>query len=117
MNSDRIKKLQEQTAFPDSVSVRQALLQVWNECQQENNIELAALRKENEELKSKGRFEIPTDKQMIDLAILFNDGILDEEKLSDMVAYGQFIVDNYLKTAAYPNLHQKSNKSQNLLKL
>ena len=52
MNSDRIKKLQEQTAFPDSVSVRQALLQVWNECQQENNIELAALRKENEELRA-----------------------------------------------------------------
>lgn len=34
MNSDRIKEIQEQTAYPESVSVKQALLQVWNECEQ-----------------------------------------------------------------------------------
>ena len=32
MTADRIKEIQEKTAFPDSVSVCQALLQVWNEC-------------------------------------------------------------------------------------
>lgn len=32
MNSDRIKEIQETTAYPKSVSVQQALLQVWNEC-------------------------------------------------------------------------------------
>jgi hypothetical protein len=41
MNSDRIKEIQEQTAYPESVSVKQALLQVWNECEQER------LKKEN----------------------------------------------------------------------
>lgn len=35
MTSDRIKEIQEQTAYPESVSVKQALLQVWNECQQQ----------------------------------------------------------------------------------
>jgi hypothetical protein len=30
---------------------------------------------------------------MIDIAILFNDGKLERQKLADMVAYGQFIVD------------------------
>ena len=35
MNSDRIKEIQETTAYPESVSVKQALLQVWNECDQE----------------------------------------------------------------------------------
>lgn len=40
MNSDRIKELQEQTAYPESVSVYKALLQVWNECQQEHNEQL-----------------------------------------------------------------------------
>jgi len=35
MNSKRIKEIQETTAYPDSVSVKQALLQVWNECEQE----------------------------------------------------------------------------------
>lgn len=35
MTSDRIKEIQLQTAYPESVSVKQALLQVWNECEQE----------------------------------------------------------------------------------
>ncbi len=35
MTSDRIKEIQSSTAYPDSVSVKQALLQVWNECEQE----------------------------------------------------------------------------------
>ena len=33
MTADRIKEIQEKTAYPNSVSVQQALLQVWNECQ------------------------------------------------------------------------------------
>lgn len=36
MNIDRIKEIQEKTAHPNSVSVQQALLQVWNECQEDN---------------------------------------------------------------------------------
>jgi len=35
MTSERIKEIHEQTAYPESVSVKQALLQVWNECEQE----------------------------------------------------------------------------------
>lgn len=34
MNSDRIKEIQQTTAYPESLSVHQALLQVWNECEQ-----------------------------------------------------------------------------------
>ena len=34
MTTERIKEIQQQTAYPDSVSVQQALLQVWNECSQ-----------------------------------------------------------------------------------
>jgi transcriptional regulator with GAF, ATPase, and Fis domain len=34
MTSERIKEIQQQTAYPDSLSVSQALLQVWNECSQ-----------------------------------------------------------------------------------
>ena len=37
MTSDRIKVIQEGTAYPESLSVKQALLQVWNECEQEQN--------------------------------------------------------------------------------
>ena len=37
MNSERIKEIQMATAYPNSVSVQQALLLVWNECQQEYN--------------------------------------------------------------------------------
>ncbi len=35
MNSERIKEIHQGTAYPNSISVHQALLQVWNECAQE----------------------------------------------------------------------------------
>ena len=35
MNIDRIKEIQKETSYPESVSVQQALLKVWNECEQE----------------------------------------------------------------------------------
>lgn len=34
MNSERIKEIQAETAYPQSRSVHQALLKVWNECEQ-----------------------------------------------------------------------------------
>ena len=37
MTSERIKQIQETTAYPESVSVNSALLQVWNECGQEQS--------------------------------------------------------------------------------
>lgn len=38
MDSKRIQEIHEQTAYPDSISVQQALLRVWNECAREHNI-------------------------------------------------------------------------------
>lgn len=35
MTTKRIKEIQSKTPYPESVSVQQALLQVWNECEQE----------------------------------------------------------------------------------
>ena len=35
MTSDRIKEIQMGTPYPHSTSVQQALLQVWNECEQD----------------------------------------------------------------------------------
>jgi len=36
MNSNRIEEIQNECAYPDSISVQQALLKVWNECVQEH---------------------------------------------------------------------------------
>lgn len=38
MTADRIKEIQSKTAFPNSISVCQALLQVWNECEQQKKV-------------------------------------------------------------------------------
>jgi len=38
MNSDRIKEIQEETAYPKSTSVMLSLKQVWNECEQEQKV-------------------------------------------------------------------------------
>jgi hypothetical protein len=40
MTSERIKEIQLETAYPESRSVHLALLQVWNECEQELRKEL-----------------------------------------------------------------------------
>ena len=37
MTSDRIEELLRKTAYPESMSVHQAMLQVWNEIQQDFN--------------------------------------------------------------------------------
>ena len=36
MTTERIKEIQNKTAYPESVSVQKALLQVWNEVAQKN---------------------------------------------------------------------------------
>ena len=40
MTSKRIEEIQKKTAYPDRISVQQALLQVWNEIQQECDNEI-----------------------------------------------------------------------------
>ena len=53
MTADRIEEIQKGTAFPDSVSVQQALLQVWNECQQEKDKEIERLKGDSKEVNDK----------------------------------------------------------------
>ena len=52
MTTERIKEIQSKTAYPESVSVQQALLQVWNECEQEqlrlHNVSNCNCDKENQ---------------------------------------------------------------------
>ena len=55
MNSDRIKEIQEATAYPESVSVMSALKQVWNECAQEQveNLTIPVVTKRSEQFSLK----------------------------------------------------------------
>ena len=46
MDSNRIEEIQKATAFPDSLSVMQALNTVWNETQQSSEKERRILKKE-----------------------------------------------------------------------
>lgn len=39
------------------------------------------------------RFEKPTPTQLIETAILFNEGVVDKEKLADMISHTKFIID------------------------
>lgn len=39
------------------------------------------------------RFKMPTDQQLIEMAIVFNEGVIDRQKLADMVAYASLILD------------------------
>ncbi len=44
-------------------------------------------------LENKGRFIRPTGEQLVEVAILFNRGIVDKERLVDMVGMCEFIID------------------------
>lgn len=61
MNTERIKEIQQETAYPDSISVQQALLKVWNECEQEKvvkNLNIPAVIKslpDSDEIRMKAR--------------------------------------------------------------
>lgn len=50
MTSDRIKEIHLATAYPESVSVQQALLQVWNECEQWHNAAVQGYREALEKI-------------------------------------------------------------------
>lgn len=57
MTSDRIKEIQMKTAFPASISVQQALLQVWNECEQYRKSQQSVITEEEiEKAASKAAF-------------------------------------------------------------
>ena len=55
MNTDRIKEIQQGTAYPESVSVQQALLKVWNETAQEQ-LRIGAVSKRFSEPELKNGF-------------------------------------------------------------
>ena len=57
MDTDRIKEIQQETAYPESVSVQQALLKVWNETVQEQ-LRIGAVIKslpDSDEIRTKAR--------------------------------------------------------------
>ena len=56
MTVERIKEIQLTTGYPDSVSVQQALLQVWNEVAQEIN-QVQKQNKENEMVLTKEQYK------------------------------------------------------------
>ena len=57
MTTERIKEIQECTAYPNSKSVQIALLQVWNECAQQSQSEIDELNRAVDNL-MKARHEL-----------------------------------------------------------
>ncbi len=53
------------------------------------------------------RFKKPTDKQYVEIALLFNDGKIQKSKLRDMIAMAEFIIDRLYKNG---DVSKKSSK-------
>ena len=91
MNSDRIKEIQQTTAYPESVSVKQALLQVWNECEQE-------YRSQASDLPSDGITKF-TEKE-IDAAKSVRDSFLNQagvERYKQVYMAGEIVMSDQLQ--------------------
>ena len=54
---------------------------------------IAAILSAMEEARNESKWNMPTDKQLIEIAILFNEGKVEYEKLSEMVGMCQFVLD------------------------
>ena len=64
MDIERIRQIQKETAYPDSISVQQALLKVWDECVNGNNFKKKLRHCENENCAICGKNKMPY-KEMI----------------------------------------------------
>lgn len=93
MTTDRIKEIQECTAYPSSKSVQLALLQVWNECEQQSQSEIDELTKEVERLNSQ-------------LAKIY---MYAEQMSLDLLESSEFIEGSYESLANYKNHIQSIN--------
>ena len=82
MNTNRIKEIQKETAYPDSISVQQALLKVWNECEQENVVNKNDL--------------LPDVSNQRELLIAFSDWVFEQPL--HLGGNERILVDEYLKS-------------------
>jgi hypothetical protein len=57
-----------------------------------NNLKNNTMTKLEQKQKDE-RFKMPTDKELIEIALLFNDGKIQKRKLSDMIGMCQFVLD------------------------
>lgn len=71
MDIKRIEQIQKETAFPDSISVQQALLKVWNECEHkaDDNSVLKSLHEDLTEFYQEKDFLTPEKRTGIAIAI------------------------------------------------
>ncbi len=60
------------------------------------------------------RFEKPSEESIIEIAIMFNDGKIDLDKLSDMVAMSQFIIDRLYENGNINKASSKENEINNV---
>ena len=54
---------------------------------------LSAMEEARKEERKESKWDMPTDQQLIEIAILFNEGKVEPEKLSEMVGMCQFVLD------------------------
>lgn len=59
------------------------------------------------------RFQLPSDQQVVELAVLFNDGSLDKEILTKMVSLADFIINRLYENG---DISKQSSKERNMLK-
>ena len=79
MDLQRIKEIQASTSHPNSVSVQQALMQVWRECEQRNETKgfLETMLYMSEERGVEGCYWGDTDRSSTDVAFGYNMALQD----------------------------------------
>ena len=84
MTTDRIKEIQECTAYPNSKSVQIALLQVWNECEQQKQSEIDELNQAVDNL-MKARHELQEEVERLREGLLMAKNYASNTNVIDAI--------------------------------
>lgn len=127
MNTDRIKEIQKATIYPESKNVQWALLQVWNECQQEFEAENKQLQQQIHQLSidktmlqekhdfEKAGMQLEIDRLKNEVSIARNlVGLSNFDELKEIVLNQKLEIDKLKaeidKTAIQDNLFRNANR-------
>ena len=107
MTTDRIKEIQEGTAYPNSKSVQIALLQVWNECEQQKQSEIDELNQAVDNLmKARHELQEEVERMRSELAKIY---MYAEQMSIDLIGYNGLIDGSHESLDNYKNHMQSIN--------
>lgn len=94
----------------DAKGLNESLLKATKLMQDTNDLLRSYPKREQGKEAREERFKMPTDKQVVDFAVVFNDGKIEQKKLADMVGFLTMVMDRLYENG---DILEPSSKENN----